>query len=172
MIKTTLKVGFKPIKIKGVTFTAQQNALIAQFGLKDFVDERTRGIGPDVSQMPRLSGKAYLIMGKRGVFVRKGPPYEMWKAKHGLEPIRDLVGVGQGGHMMENLSVRYADDNGAKIAFTSRMARIKAQANEKRVPFMWWSSANQERIAAYAAKVFDAAVKVFAEKFRQMRKAA
>lgn len=173
MIRTTLKFPLKSIKLKSPSFSAQQMALIAQEGHKSVIERVTSGLGADDAPMKPLTTRAYALRGPRGNFIRKGPPYQEWKAKHGLSPIRDLVGPGEGGHMLENLSVRYADERSAKIALTSNKARIKALANEKRSPWLWWSEKDQGRVLNYARKVFGANVEIIQETFRRaFRRAA
>jgi hypothetical protein len=155
MIRTTIKFTARPIQIKSPSFTAQQMALLGTEGLNSVRERVMAGVGADDAKMPPLSSKAYPIRNERGKFVRKGPPYQEWKEKHGLNPFRDLVGPGVGGHMLDNLSVRYADANKTKIALTSRAARVKALANERRAAWLWWSIKDQERIVARAVQVFD-----------------
>jgi hypothetical protein len=166
MVKTTIKFTARPIKLKSAAFSAQQMALLGTEGLNSVRERVMAGKGADDAPMPKLSGKAYPVRNKNGTYVRKGPPYADWKSKHGLNPIRDLVGPGIGGHMLDNLSVRYADASSAKIALTSRSARIKALANEKRAAWLWWSQNDQKRILGRAQQVFGEAVSIVQKQIR------
>jgi hypothetical protein len=164
VFKTTIKSQLRPIRIKGPSFSAQQMALLGTEGLRSVKERVTRGIGADDSQMPALSNHWITVLRPHKM---KLMPYQWWKSQHGLEPIRNLTGDGsQGGHMLDNLSVRSASATQTKIALTSTKARIKALANEQRSPWLWWSENDQKRILARAAQVFDAEVVLLQRNFR------
>jgi len=125
------------------------------------IRERTaRGVGSDGSAMKPLKAQRIKTVaeGKLVSFKRVG--YAAWKASHGLQPVRDLVGTGQqGGHMWDNFSVRSVSESLVRMAFTQRHQREKAQANEKRSPFLSFSPADQAKIAAEGARLFGANVR-------------
>jgi len=109
--------------------------------------------------------------------------YARLKQRKGLIPRRDLMGTGfmhvkqlqKGklriskktallggrfvGHMMDNLSLRTVTENSAKAGFTQNVARIKAQANEKREPFVTFSPKNREAVTSAAAQIFRERIK-------------
>lgn len=167
----------KKIRIGGtfggpMSFNTGQMLELGSFANKT-VKERTRsGIGSDDAPFPPLSQKTSAIR-NRGKFVRQREGYAAWKAAHGLAPIRDLWGDGrEGGHMLDNSTVRYADDRTVKIAFTARMARLKALANERRTPFYSFSDADAKKIMDYAAKLWKSNVKQVIDLFTGRRRAA
>ena len=123
------------------------------------VKARTRsGVGSDDAAFPPLSSKASAVR-VNGKFVRQRPGYAAWKAAHGLQTIRDMWSDGkQGGHMLDNSTVRYADDTSVKIGFTSRWGRIKALANERRTPFYSFSDADTKKIMDYASDIWKSNV--------------
>lgn len=136
---------------------------VGNFALQTVIARAKRGIGSDDSPMPPLKGSNVSVFNAR---VNGKPTfkavsgYAQWKSKHGLQPDRDLVGDGkQGGHMLDNPSVRKASETEVRIAFTSRSARVKALANEKRVPFFSFSDADQTAILAYVSKMWGAGVR-------------
>jgi hypothetical protein len=128
-----------------------------------------KGIGSEDSAMPPLkSGRNVAIFGKA-----KNIGWAAKKQRLGLQPIRDLTGTGkQGGHMLDNISVRAADETSVKIALTARMARVKALANEKRAPWFSFSDADQAALMKMAEGMFEAGVRQILNKFKKYPKAA
>jgi hypothetical protein len=182
MIRVTAK--FEGVQVGGLgggsldIFRRRQMEKIGNFALRTVIERTKRGIGSDGAAMPPLSTKRSAVLGTsgkgKGRVVRIRDGYAGYKAKHGLQPIRDLVGDGkQGGHMLDNPSVRSVTDSTAKIAFTSRSARIKALANERRTPFFSFSADDETKIAAYARTLFAEAVRSFrTDMFKGRRRAA
>ncbi len=108
--------------------------------------------------MKALSGKTSPVL-HRGKFVRQRLGYAAWKSKHGLQPIRDLTGSGvEGGHMLDNLSVRSVSETAVRMSITARQARAKALANEKRAPWLSFSDGDERAIVAYARQLFESQV--------------
>ena len=176
MIKTTVK--FSGVNLGGLglgsgsLFRKVQMQRLGEFALKTVIERTKKGVGSDDSPMPALSQK-YSAVKSKGKFVRQRVPYALWKAEHGLQPFRDLSGTGkQGGHMLDNPSVRLATESSVKMAFTSRTARMKAVANEKRTPFFSFSDADEKKIREYAEQLFHAQVEVIRQAIAQRRKAA
>lgn len=139
-------------------------AKLGQFSLQTVKARIARGIGSDDSPMPPLKhGRGVEFdrrVGGRAIF-RPKIGYAAWKAAHGLQPIRDMQGDGsEGGHMMENFTVRSATDKKFTIAFTKKHQREKAISNERRTPFLSFSDDDERRIVEYARKLFSAGVEV------------
>lgn len=174
----TVKIQFegKKIRIGGtaggpMSFNTAQMLQLGSFA-NQTVKARTRsGIGSDDAAFPPLSQKTSAIH-NNGKFVRQRSGYAAWKSAHGLSPTRDMWGDGkQGGHMLDNSTVRYADDSTVKIAFTARQARIKALANERRTPFYSFSPNDAKAIIDYAAKLWQSNVKKVIAQFTSRRAA-
>jgi hypothetical protein len=139
-------------------------AELGQFSLQTVKARIARGVGSDDTPMPPLKqGRGVEFDSRENGRARFRPKqgYAAWKSKHGLEPIRDMMGDGkQGGHMMANFSVRSASDTRFTIAFTQRVARLKAIGNERRTPFLSFSADDERRILAYARQLFATGVEV------------
>ena len=118
------------------------------------------GKGSDDSAFPALSAK-YSAIKHNGKFVRQRVPYAQWKAKRGLQPIRDLVGTGkEGGHMLDNLTVRSVTDSTVRMSFTQRKARAKAIANERRTPFLSIDGSVESAVIKMAKQMFGAQIEI------------
>ena len=130
---------------------------LGNFALTTIRERSARGLGSDGAPMKplRASRIETVVTGKLASFKRIG--YAAWKAKHGLQPVRDLIGTGeQGGHMWDGARVTIAGEQLTRISFTKKHAREKALANEKRSPFFSFSPADQAKIVAEAARLFSA----------------
>lgn len=179
MAAATIKIQFegKKIRIGGtygaLTFATSQMLFIGSFANKTVKDRTRSGVGSDDSVFPPLSNVEKFVRTADGRIRYRLRGYAAWKAAHGLAPIRDMWGAGtQGGHMLDNSTVRYADSNTVKISFTARMARIKALANEKRTPFYSFSGEDTKKIMDYAAKLWQSNVKQVISVLTGRRKAA
>jgi len=167
MAVATVKIVFEGKKIRiardAEGFRVNQMLEIGSFANKT-VKARTRsGVGSDDAPFPPLSTKTSAVR-INGKFVRQRKGYAQWKSAHGLAPIRDMWGIGKGGHMLDNSTVRFASDSNVKIAFTSRTGRIKALANEQRTPFYSFSGQDTKKIVEFATKLWQGNVKqVFAQ---------
>jgi hypothetical protein len=147
-------------------FKRRQMEVLGQFALRTVIARTKQGLGSNDQAMPALSRKSSPVL-KHGKFVRQRVGYAEWKAKHGLRPIRDMVGTGKvGGHMLDNPSVRQVTDSSVRIAITSRSARAKAISNEKRTPFFSFSDSDQKKIMDRAAEIFTAEVQALARQIR------
>ena len=168
MIQTTIKI---PDKLKGLgagsddLFSRIQMERLAQIGRDSVVARTRKGLGSDDTPMAALSTKTSAVK-SQGKVVRIRSGYAGWKAKKGLNPFRDLWGTGQqGGHMLDNLSVRQATPGSARIAFTSKHQREKALANEQRAPFLGWSPSNVADVMKAASEMFRSEVRAVASNF-------
>lgn len=171
-----IKFEGKKIRIGGtgggpMSFTTAQMLQLGSFANKAVIARTRSGIGSDDARFPSLkTGRSAVRI--NGRFVRQRQSWPERKAAHGLRPIRDLYGLGdQGGHMLDNSSVRYADDNTVKIAFTSRAGRMKALANEKRTPFYAFSDSDAKKIIEYAGTLFRSTARRVFEVFAGRRAA-
>lgn len=172
---TTVQIKYEGKKVRlagwssgargGYSMTTYQMLQLGAFANKTVIARTRSGVGSDDTTFPPLK-KGKVPVRINGRFVRERQDWAQWKAAHGLQPFRDMYGTGtEGGHMLDNSSVRYADDNTVKISFTGRMARIKALANEKRTPFYSFSDADAKKIFDYAAKLWSPIVKEFFAEF-------
>lgn len=154
MINTSIRIegGIGgPSSNLSVFFTAKF-VKIGNFAIQTERARLARGVGVDDAPMPPLSGRTSAIL-RNGNFVRQRAGWADWKSRHGLQSFRDLYGDGrQGGHMLDNLSVRSANASSVRIDFTSRSARTKAQANSKRANWHGFSPSDQVKIAAFAMR--------------------
>jgi len=161
-VTVAIKFEGKKIRIGGsgpMSFNTSQMLQLGSFANKTVIARTRSGIGSDDAAFPPLSTKTSAIR-VNGKFLRQHAGYAAWKSAHGLAPIRDMWGTGaQNGHMLDNSTVRYADDTTVKIAFTARMARIKALSNERRTPFYSFSEMDQKKIIDFAAKLWSSNVK-------------
>ncbi|MCU1326881.1 MAG: hypothetical protein JWN34_2251 [Bryobacterales bacterium] len=164
MIQTTIK---GTDKLKGFgsgsddLFSRMQMERLAQFSRDTVVARIRKGIGSDGSPMPALKGGNSRIFVARvnGKARFESQTYAGRKSKAGMQPLRDLYGTGkQGGHMLNNLTVRSVTPDSAKIAFTSRDGRSKAMTNEKRAPFLGFAPQDVEAIKAKAADLFRSGI--------------
>lgn len=118
-----------------------------------------KGEGSDGQPMPPLSVKTSAVRGEDGQFLRQRRGYADAKARRGLKPIRDLIGRGVGGHLRDGIRVTVATDHSVTIAITSRIARIKAMANERRAPWFGFSPDDAQQIADMVKAVVDGNVR-------------
>lgn len=114
-------------------FSQAEMAVLAQVGLGSVQARAEAGIGSDDLPMQPLS---------RG--------YARRKERLGAPPIRNLRLTGD---MLSNLSVRQVSAESARIAFTTESARTKALANERRTPWLGWSSVDVQTITATAEEM-------------------
>jgi hypothetical protein len=169
MIQTTIKFDGTRMRVAagsviGISsaslFKAVQMKDLGNFAISTIRRRVARGIGSDDSAMAPLSAKHSAVK-VHGKFVRQRVPYSRFKSNHGLQPIRDLVGTGEdGGHMLDNISVRLATEDMVRISISARKARKKAQANERRAPWFSFSDNDEKSIVEYAAQLFHSAVEV------------
>jgi hypothetical protein len=69
---------------------------------------------------------------------------------------------GGGAHMLDNFTVRYADELTVRMDITAQWARDRARANEQRSPWFGFSPCDVRAIVAYAQTLFHANVSDFA----------
>jgi len=150
---------------------AQQMAALGEYGVSLIKARVKRGIGSDDVPMKPLSGRTSPIRNQKTrqvVRIRSG--YREWKIRQGLSGIRDLWGTGKnGGHMLDALSVRYADERQVRIDITTRSGRMKARVNEQRSPWFGWSTQDVIKIYAFAGKMWKGSVSDLGLVLRGMR---
>lgn len=126
-LTTTSKL--RPINPGALSFTSQQMARLGAFSIDRIRDRAARGIGSNDAPMKPLNAG-----------------YAKYKARWGV-PVRNLIGTGRdGGHMLDNITVRNAQTNSVRIDITSQKARVKAASNERRSPWYGWSAADASAI--------------------------
>lgn len=154
MISTRVKFQGSKVKLVGDGPDKYTWFALGQFAIKTIRDRVARGIGSDDAPMPALSGQASAIT-RDGKFVRRQAGYRDRKQRFGGRPIRDLYGKGdQGGHMLDNLKVREATPTSVRMDITSRLARVKARANEKRSPWFGFSARDRRIVIERMIDVF------------------
>ena len=119
---------------RGASISSFQMQRLADIGLRAVKARVAAGIGSDDTSMRPLS---------KGYFIQK--------QKLGGEPIRNLRLTGA---MLSNLTVRSADESGARIAFTEGLARTKALSNERKTPWLGWAASDIRQIVAEVRKMF------------------
>ena len=130
------------IGTSGWTPGTQQMYAFGQFGADIIKARVAKGIGSDDAPMPQLKAKY------------PGRGYPALKQRRGLKPIRDLTGIGSGGHMLDAMTVRYADESTARIDITQQLARQKASNNERLAPWFGWSPADCAKLQFYGRNIF------------------
>jgi hypothetical protein len=140
---------------------ADQIKELADYGIALQVAQARAGLGSDGQKMAPLNGgggRAVFVASVNGKaqFTRK--TYGDWKSAHGLQPVRDLYGRGEGGHMVDDIRVNYLDDKQATIAITTKVSRDKARGNERRSPWWGWTPDSVRKMTAAAAEIFQTGV--------------
>jgi len=154
MISTRIKYNGSKVKLVGDGPDKYTWFGLGQFAIKTIRERVARGIGSDDSPMPELSGRASAVT-RDGKFLRRQVGYRERKQRFGGRPIRDLYGRGdQGGHMLDNLRVREATTKSVRMDITSRLARVKARANEKRSPWFGFSARDRRIVLERMIDVF------------------
>jgi len=171
MIQTSIKGA---AKLRGLgqgsddLFSRVRMGKLAEFARDTVVARIRTGRGSDDAAMAPLSRKTSAVR-NAGKVVRIRSGYAEAKARRGLQPIRDWWGTGKdGGHMLDNLTVRQATPNSARIAITSKKQRDKAIANERRSPALSFSPADVEKITARAVEMFRAEVRASVSDFKKL----
>lgn len=120
---------------------------LGQFGIKLIKNRVSKSIGSDDNPMPALKTRL-----RRDGSERRG--YKQIKQRAGLNPFRDLTGLNKNDHMLQNLSVRFANEDSVRMDFTKRSARMKARANEKLAPWFGWSVQDLIKLKAESRSIF------------------
>lgn len=143
MISTRVKFQGSRVKLVGDGPDKYTWFSLGRFAIQTIRERVSRGIGSDDAPMPPLSGRGSAVT-RDGKFLRQRPGYREQKQRAGGRPIRDLYGKGdQGGHMLDNFTVREATTTSVRMDITSRSARVKARANERRSP--WFGFSERDR---------------------------
>lgn len=133
LITTRIKVGKSKVTLGGFGPRKYQMYAWGKFAVETIKERVAEGKGSDDAPMPPLKGG-----------------YGRWKAK-----------VGKGGRnlrltggMLDNFTVRYADERMVRADITSRLGRIKARANERRSPWFGFSRNDEKKIFTEATRIF------------------
>lgn len=130
---------------------------VGEYGMQLQLDQAAAGVGSDGTEMPRLKGswraEFKIRQGGRASFVRIA--YASRKGRHGAKPWRDLRFTGG---MLDGIRMTYLDSKTMTFGITTRLGRVKAQANEKRAPWWGWSPQSMTKLSEYAADVFPQSV--------------
>ncbi len=152
---------------------AYQMAELGQVGVDSIKARVSGGIGSNDSAMPPLKATRRARWStKQQKWVEYGEAksyYAERKRRAGLNPIRDLYGLGVGwtgrslkygrvrkaaSHMLDALRVTSASPQQARIDITTRDARIKARANEQRAPWFGFSGRDVRNLHAAAQQIW------------------
>ena len=134
-LQTTAK--YRPLKPEALAFTSVQMRALGTLGIQEIRDRAARGIGSDDRAMKPLNAR-----------------YAKYKGYRGMPQIRNLIGTGKdGGHMLDNISIRSVTTNSVRIDITGRTARIKAAANEKKASWYGWSPNDAAEILGTAQQM-------------------
>jgi hypothetical protein len=160
MIITTIKYNGSKLKLGGFGFRKYQMVKLGEIAVASVKARVAKGVGSDDATMKPLN-----------------VPYANWKARHGMKPVRDLSGPGgrtyveerkgkkytrtvraESAHMLDNFTVRYADEMTVRMDITANWARIRARSNEQRAPWFGFSTNDTRAIAEAAQKMFGGIV--------------
>jgi len=143
---------------------AEQIRDLANFGILRQLAQLDAGLGSDGQPMKPLAAG-----------------YAQWKSKVGLEPKRNLLGLGGlvktvnpktgakrilhsathmsgRGHLRDDIRINQVDDRQATISITNTASRNKARGNERRAPWWGWSPESARQMTARAAQIFQTGV--------------
>lgn len=146
---------------------ARQLTELALYAIQLQREQAAAMIGSDGGQMPALKSR-----------------YAVWKEKVGLNPKRDLYGLGglvlssraKGkkylrsgnaitraasggrGHMLDDLRINYVGDKQVTFGITTSASRVKALANEQKAPWYGLSPANAIKMNLRMAQLFGTGV--------------
>jgi hypothetical protein len=124
------------------------------------IDERRIGLTP--AQMGRLGNLSIALIherASRGVGSDDQPMkplnafYARRKTRGGQPAARNLRSAGPGPHMLDEISVRRAQQNSVRVDIPTRLGRIKAAANEKRAAWYGWSPRDASVILTEAQRM-------------------
>ena len=175
MIKTTFKFHGSKITLAGYGFRKYQMVQLGQVAVGAVKARAAKGVGSDDAAMKPLADR-----------------YKKVKAKAGLNPIRDLTGPGSrtyvdtskkhhgtirtiradSAHMLDNFTVRYADELTVRMDISAQWARIRARANERRAPWFGFSPNDIRTIMNSARVMFCVNITDLAVKLRAQRGSA
>ena len=175
MIKTTFKFHGSKITLAGYGFRKYQMVQLGQVAVGAVKARVAKAVGSDDAAMKPLADR-----------------YKVWKAAKGMNPIRDLTGPGSrtykdtskkhkgairtiradGAHMLDNFTVRYADELTVRMDISAQWARIRARANERRAPWFGFSPNDIRTIMNSARVMFGVNITDLAVKLRAQRGSA
>lgn len=159
---------------------AYQMAELGQVGVSSIRARVLRGIGSSDTAMPPLKAtRRARYSKKQQKWVEYGQArsyYAIRKQRAGLNPIRDLYGMGVGwtgrnmkqgrirkgaSHMIDAMRVTSASPQQARIDITTRDARMKARANEQRAPWFGFSGRDVRNLHAGAQRIWGQNINEF-----------
>jgi hypothetical protein len=172
VIKTTFKFHGAKITLAGYGFRKYQMVQLGQVAVGAVKARVAMGVGSDDAAMKPLADR-----------------YKAWKAAKGMNPIRDLVGPGSrtykdtskkhkgairtiradSAHMLDNFTVRYADELTVRMDISAQWARIRARANERRAHWFGFSPNDIRTIMNSARMMFGVNITDLAVKLRAQR---
>jgi hypothetical protein len=175
VIKTTFKFHGSKITLAGYGFRKYQMVQLGQVAVGAVKTRVAQGVGSDDASMKALADR-----------------YKKLKTKAGLTPIRDLTGPGsrtyvdtskkhhgtirtiraESAHMLDNFTVRYADEQTVRMDISAQWARIRARANERRAPWFGFSPNDIRTIMNSARVMFGVNITDLAVKLRAQRGSA
>jgi hypothetical protein len=160
VIVTRVKHNGRRVRLAGFGPQKYQMFALAQAGVKSIKARVMGGIGSDDAPMKPLKvmqkGSRFSKSQGKVVEFDYGNAYAAAKRRAGLKPIRDLVGFGRDGHMLDDFRVTYADPRLAKADITRAPSRVKARGNEARSP--WWGFSGRD-----VRNLVEASKKIFGE---------
>ena len=152
---------------------AWQMAELGQAGVDSIRARVAQGVGSNDSAMPALKATRRARWStKQQRWVEYGQAksyYAEKKQQAGLNPIRDLYGMGVGwtgrslkrgrvrsgsSHMLDAMRVTSVSPQQARIDITTRDARMKARANEQRAPWFGFSGRDVRNLHAASQKIW------------------
>lgn len=165
----TVKDGQLKYRLFGSLTDAMPMVVLGKAAIDSIKSRVSKGVGSNDYPMPPLRRNTSAVVGK-GKVVKFRKSYPDYKAAKGFKPIRDLYGIGnQGGHMLDNISLRSVSQSEARIDITSAKQRVKAAANERRAP--WWGLSPKDMafLVQVANKLFKQGVAQVGGIFRGQR---
>jgi hypothetical protein len=188
VIKTSFKFHGSKITLAGYGFRKYQMARLGQIAVAALKARVARGVGSDDAPMGALAERyrrqkqqyglnpirdlrgpgqttymkrTYGSGGRRYVMTASGArSFTMSRAT-----IR-FRSEGGGAHMLDNFTVRYADENAVRMDITAQWARDRARSNERRSPWFGFSPNDVRVILVAARQMFHMNITDFAAKFR------
>jgi len=118
------------------------------------------GIGSNDEQMKPLKQSQRMRFSKSQQRMVPFGKVDSWygrqKQRAGLNPIRDLRGLGKdSGHMLDDLRVTQATERMARIDITTTQSRVEARKNEQISPWFGFSGQDTTRVMAIARGIFQ-----------------
>ena len=184
----TTKIKFNGTKVRlgpGVGFRKYQMLALGQFAVDTIKARVAKGIGSDDASMPALADrykKRKTGYGLQPIRDLTGPGQTSYMARTFSKPAPGMLrsgrsyttarkdirfrSAGGGAHMLDNFTVRYADELSVRMDITQQWARDRARANEQRAPWFGFSPNDMRAIIGFAQQMFHANVTDLAVRLR------